>query len=213
MEDIIQILIGTSALSLLHAAIPHHWFPIVTISRTENWSYGETMLVTVVTGISHTVSTIAIGVVVGLIGYKLSSAHDFITKIAAPSVLVVLGLIYIFLGFKTQNHDHKHHIKNAKAIRKSKLTIVIPLSTAMLLTPCTEIEAYYFTGGALLGWLGIITVSIVYLMVTVFGMIALVHIGYRGLYKLKSNFIEHFEKQIAGVVLVVLGIVMYFVEI
>jgi len=35
----------------------------------------------------------------------------------------------------------------------------------------------------------------------------------RGIDKLKSHFIEHFQRQIAGVILLALGIAMYFIEI
>ncbi len=211
MQGIIQILIGTSVLSIIHVAIPHHWFPIIAISKSENWLLRETLLVASIIGISHTVSTIAIGAVVGLIGYKLSPAHEFVTKVAAPLILVTLGLIYVFLGIKKSRHHH--HIRADMVSKRSKVAIITSLSAAMFFTPCTEIEAYYFTAGALLGWTGITIVSIVYLIITVLGMLLLVYLGVKGIERVSSHFLEHHEKQIAGIVLIVLGIFSFFVEI
>jgi drug/metabolite transporter (DMT)-like permease len=82
----------------------------------------------------------------------------------------------------------------------------------MFFSPCLEIEAYYFTAGAL-GWGGIAVVSMVYLIVTVLGMLLLVDLGRRGVEKMKWHFLEHHEKRVTGLVLVVLGVFAYFIRI
>ncbi len=82
----------------------------------------------------------------------------------------------------------------------------------MFFSPCLELEAYYFTAGAL-GWRGIAVVSTVYFLVTVLGMIVLVDLGRRGAEKIKSHFLEHHEKGVTSVVLIVLGVFAYFVKI
>ena len=82
----------------------------------------------------------------------------------------------------------------------------------MFFSPCIEIEAYYFTAGTL-GMSGIIVVSIIYLILTIFGMLLLVDLGNRGVEKLNWHFLEHHEKKIMGIVLIVLGIFAYFVHI
>jgi hypothetical protein len=82
----------------------------------------------------------------------------------------------------------------------------------MFFSPCLEIEAYYFTAGAL-GWGGIAVVSTVYLIVTVLGMLLLVDLGRKGVEKIKWHFLEHHEKRVTGSVLIVLGIIAYWVKI
>ena len=211
MQAIMQILIGTSIFSIIHAATPHHWIPIIAISKAENWSRRETLPVTIIVGISHTISTIGIGVIVGVLGHELFSAYESITKVAAPLILITMGLIYIFLDIrKSHHHDY---IKTSQVSKKSKLAIITSLSIAMFLTPCVEIEAYYFTVGAVLGWLGITIVSIVYLILTVLGMVLWVYLGFRGIEKIKPHFLEHHEKRVIGLILIILGILSYFVEI
>jgi hypothetical protein len=207
----IQILIGGLVLSVIHASIPNHWIPLVAISRTENWSRGETLWVTAIAGSAHTLSTILVGIVVGLAGYKLSSTHEFVTRVVAPSILVILGFIYLIVGLKSTHH-HRNHFEIGSISRKSKLAIVTSLGVAMFFSPCLEIEAYYFTAGAL-GWGGIAVVSMVYLIVTVLGMLLLVDLGRRGVEKMKWHFLEHHEKRVTGLVLVVLGVFAYFIRI
>ena len=82
----------------------------------------------------------------------------------------------------------------------------------MFFSPCIEIEAYYFTAGTL-GWPGIVTVSLVYLVVTVGGMVLLVDLGLKGAAKIRSDFLEHHEKAVTGLLLVGLGLLALFVEL
>ena len=100
--------------------------------------------------------------------------------------------------------------ENLKA-RKSKSAIIVSLCIGMFLSPCIEIEAYYFQA-ATQGWLGILIVSLVYLIVTLTIMTTLVYLGLKGVNKLKSDFFEHHEKMITGGVLILLGLLAYFVE-
>ena len=210
-----QIFLGTLVLSLIHVAIPNHWIPLVAIGKTEKWTLRETLSATIITGLAHTLSTIFIGIAVGLIGIKLSGSYSFVMRYVAPSVLILLGLIYLTLDFKNSGHHHHHHADfQDPALRQgsnSRIGIIISLSIAMFLTPCVEIEAYYFQAG-LIGWPGIFIVSAVYTLTTVTVMIFLVYAGFKGAKSLRSHTLEHHEKLITGIVLVGLGILAAIVE-
>ena len=209
----LQILIGSFILSITHALIPNHWFPLVAISKSEKWTRRETLLVTAFTGFAHITSTIAIGIIVGFVGYKLSDSLETITGIIAPSVLIVFGLVYILLNFLKPHHHH-HHIDTddlQQSNKKSKFAIVFSFGALMFFSPCIEIEAYYFTAGSI-GWAGIILLSFIYLIVTVSFMIFLVDFGRRSLERLseKLHFLDKYERVITGVVLIILGIFTFF---
>ena len=203
-------------LSVVHASIPNHWLPLVAIGRVEKWSERETLTVTAITGIAHTISTIIIGIIVGMIGYKLSETYHFISHTVAPAVLVLLGLIYLYQDYShskiKQHHEHSHiDVDQLVKKNKSKRSIVASLSIAMFFSPCIEVEVYYFTA-ARIGWLGIIIVSTTYFFVTILGMMILVKIGTEGMQRLKLNFMEHREKLISGLVLIVVGLLAFFLE-
>ena len=207
-----QIFIGSVVLGLIHPLFPNHWIPLIAISKAEKWTTKETIVATLITGFSHTLSTILIGIIVGFIGIKLNESYNYITHIAAPIILLLIGFIYIVLGFrKTQNHHHFDINKNLKQ-KRSKFAIITTLCLGMFLSPCIEIEAYYFQA-ATTGWLGIFIVSIVYLFLTLTLMSALVYYGLKGINRFNFNFLEHHEKTITGVVLILLGLFAYFVEL
>ena len=210
MGDIIQVFTESFLLSVAHAAIPNHWIPLVAIGKTEQWSRRETLGMTAITGFAHSLSTILIGIVVGIFSIKLSKSYKDFSLIVAPLVLLSLGVIYLVLDSKT-NHGH-HNVKNDNISRKSKLAIVTSLAAAMFFSPCIEIEAYYIRASAKSEGFGIGAVSITYLVVTVLGMLLLVDLGRRGIERFRSHFLEHHERGITGAVLVLLGIFAFIFE-
>jgi nickel/cobalt exporter len=209
-----QIFIGSLVLSVIHALIPNHWIPLIAISKTEKWSLRQTLWATAITGFSHTFSTILIGIAIGIVGYKLSAAYNIVTTVAAPVILMGLGIIYVILDF-SGNHHHGDHepapIPSEKTGKSKWRAILTSLSVAMFLTPCIEIEAYYFQAGTI-GWLGIFIVSAVYLFITLLVMLLLVYLGAKGIQTFNSHFLEHHEKGITGIVLIALGLLAYFVQ-
>ena len=62
-----QLFFGSILLSLVHAAIPNHWLPVVAIGKAENWSQRETLLVAGISGFAHTLSTVLVGITIGII--------------------------------------------------------------------------------------------------------------------------------------------------
>ena len=207
-----QIFLGSLVLGLIHPLFPNHWIPLIAISKAEKWTNRESVFATLITGFSHTLSTIIIGIIVGFVGIKLSEDYSQITRVAAPLVLLVIGIVYIILDLKSSHHHHHFEMNGEKLkARKSKSAIIVSLCVGMFLSPCIEIEAYYFQA-ATQGWLGILIVSLVYLTVTLTIMTTLVYLGLKGVNKLKSNFFEHHEKMITGGVLILLGLLAYFVE-
>lgn len=205
-----QIFIGSLLLSLIHALIPHHWLPIIAIAKSEKWTSREAVGAAIITGFSHMISTIIIGIIVGFVGIKLSESYSSITHVAAPTILLVIGIIYLILDFKSHTHSHTHFDVNKQKL-SSKNAILSSLALAMFLTPCIEIEVYYLQA-ANYGWSGIITVSTVYLIMTLLFTSILVYLGLKGVRKMNLSYLENHSKKITGLVLVTLGIVAYFVE-
>jgi chromate transport protein ChrA len=214
MGGITQIIIGAFLLSLLHASIPNHWLPLIALSKSEKWNEKFTMSITALAGFAHTLSTIIIGIIVGFVGYKLSGSYSFIVGFIAPSLLIILGIIYLVLSIRSNKHHHHHshsiHLDDTK--KKTTAAIILTLTIAMFFSPCLEIEAYYFVASSF-GWRGIITVSIIYTSITIAGMLLLVWLGMKGVKKIKSHFLEHHEKTITGSLLILLGIAGYFIII
>ena len=208
-----QIFIGSEILSVIHACIPNHWLPLIAVGKSEKWTQRQTLQATVITGFAHTLSTIMIGILVGLAGFKLSASYSIISETIGPAILIGLGMIYLILGFRHHNHHHEMNPVVVEPVQKQSrwLAIIASLSLAMFLTPCVEIEAFYFQAGTL-GWPGIFMVSAVYVTTTVLAMLLLVFLGMKGVGTFRSGFLEHHEKQVTGAVLVLLGILALLVR-
>ena len=116
-----QIFIGSLLLGIFHPLVPNHWIPLIAISKTEKWTTKESVFATLITGFSHTISTIIIGIIVGFVGIKLSENYSYITRIAAPIVLLSIGLIYIGLDFRLKHNHHHFQIDNTKIKAKKSM--------------------------------------------------------------------------------------------
>jgi len=211
----IQIIISTILLSAIHATIPNHWIPIIAVSKAEQWSQKQTLFAVLFTGFAHTISTILIGIMVGLAGYRLAAKYEFISQILSPIILVGLGITYILIDrykdhFHSYTHSHEPNIIRTKS--KTSGGVLFSLSLSMFLMPCVEIEAYYFQAG-MIGWKGIFAVSATYTLTTVLLMLLLVYAGFKGIQRLRLHTLEHHEKLITGIVLVFLGILTFFMKL
>jgi nickel/cobalt transporter (NicO) family protein len=200
----LQLFFGSILLSLVHAAIPNHWLPVVAIGRAENWTQKDTLLVAAISGFAHTLSTVLVGITIGIIGISLSRNFTFFAETVAPAVLIVLGLTYLIIDL-LKHHKHVHGTDAGKIRNRSKWAIITSLAFAMFLSPCIEIEAYYFQAGSK-GWPGILLVSLIYVVITVLGMVILVYLGNKGVRAIQSHFLDHHEKLLSGVVLILLGV-------
>jgi len=189
----------------------------VVIGRTEKWRRGETAWITAIAGFAHTASTVLVGILVGLVGYQLYQSHREITGLIAPVVLTLLGLLYMAADLRGKGHHHHHYEETPGELTsrrkpRSKSAIVSSLAVMMFFSPCVEIEAFFFTAAAY-GWLGIASVSAIYIVLTVLGMVLLVQLGLLGMERLKWRFLEHHERLITGFVLTGLGVFTYFVKL
>lgn len=208
----IQVLAGALALSIIHGLMPDHWIPLTMVSKAEKWSRRTALLATVLVGVPHTIGTILLGIIVGIIGYEFSS-YELVIGIVAPVILVILGLAYIFLDFKSSHQQHNQKLVKTGAVSgKTKFAVIVPLATALFFSPCVFISAYYFIAGRF-SWLGIAAVSTTYLVVTISVMCLMVSLGLKGVEKIKWHFLEQHEKLVTGIVLIILGTSIYFVEI
>lgn len=202
-----SILIGSFLISLLHALIPNHWLPVLAIGRKEGWSLAETTRITFISGLAHVISTIFIGVLIGIIGKELSVHVEHFTHIIAPILLILIGFYFI-----RQHYQHHHfHIEKEKIEKKTKRSIITALVIAMFLSPCMEIEAYFLLAGSK-GWIMMAIVSLMYGVITITGMLIWIRVVYRGLLKLNWHKWEHNAGIITGLVLIITGIVSFFIS-
>lgn len=201
-----SIVIGSLIISLLHAVIPNHWLPVLAIGKKENWNLNETEKVTFIAGLAHVISTVIIGIFIGIIGIELSDTIKGFTQIIAPSILILIGFYFI-----RQHYVHHHfHLQKQEIVKKPKNKIIAALVLAMFLSPCLEIEAYFLVAGTK-GWWVLAVIALMYSIVSIAGMLLWIRFAYKGLLKLNWHKWEHNAGLISGGVLIVTGILSFFI--
>jgi len=202
-----SIITSTILLGIIHALIPNHWLPLVAIARSEKWEKYELILVTSITASAHVMGTVILGIALGMVGSKLAHQYEGYVHVIAPVLLIIFGLIYF-----TVNRPHHHSAnKNVQHYKKSKTKWVLIFAATMFLSPCLEVESLFLTAGAY-GLDGILLIALVYAVISIAGIITLVILAFKGVQMMNSQFIEHNEKRITGIVLIIVGIVTFFLH-
>lgn len=202
-----HILIGSVVLSVVHAVIPNHWLPLLTVGKAENWSTTKILGATFIVGMAHILSTVSLGIIIGVSGQEIVRSFRQFAPVIASIILISLGLVYV-LQKQSSGQVDAYEINKWNGWPAGTL---IPLIIAMFFSPCFELSTYYLTA-SVYGWSGILAISLVYLVITVTGMMLLVYLGLKGIEQIKWHFLTNHEKRINGIILIILGILTYFIE-
>jgi nickel/cobalt exporter len=203
-----SVIAGTVLLAMVHALIPNHWLPLVAVAKAEQWKPREVNLVTLLAALAHVLGTVALGMILGLIGKELVEEYGNTIYVVSSVILIVFGLIYY-----TVNLPHHHHSgqQDVAAYKRSKRKWVLIFVVMMFLSPCLEVESLFLSAGAY-GMNAVVLLSVIYAVVSISGILLLVNLGYKGTQLLSAHFIEHNEKRISGIVLILVGIISFFLH-
>jgi nickel/cobalt exporter len=202
------VIAGTVLLAFVHALIPNHWLPLVAVARAEGWQQKEVNGITFLAALAHVLGTVALGFVLGTIGKELEESYGNIIYVASSVLLIVFGLIYYTVNLPHHHHPSKEDVVKYKRSRRKWVLIFIVM---MFLSPCLEVESLFLSAGAY--GMGLVTLlSVIYAIVSISGILLLVNLGYRGVNLFSAHFIEHNEKRISGIVLILVGIISFFLH-
>jgi len=203
-----SLVAGTFILALVHALIPNHWLPLVAVARAEQWKVKDINTITFISATAHVFGTVALGLVLGAIGKELADQYGHAINVGASILLIIFGLIYY-----TVNLPHHHHSsqKDVAQYKRSKRKWILIFIFMMFMSPCLEVESLFLSAGAY-GMTNVILLSVVYAIVSISGILLLVNLGNKGVNLLPAEFIEHNEKKISGAVLIIVGIISFFLH-
>lgn len=114
MSTELTALIATAAsLGFIHTLVgPDHYIPFIAMSRARSWSRGKTLLITLLCGIGHVLSSVLIGlggIALGVAVAKLEGVESKRGDIAAW-LMIAFGLAYLLWGLwrGIRNRPHRH---------------------------------------------------------------------------------------------------------
>lgn len=207
-----MILLG-SALSIgfIHTLIgPDHYVPFIVISRARNWSSIRTIIVTIICGLGHVLSSVLIGTVGIAAGSALSKliAIESVRGDIASYTLIGFGIVYgvwgLWRGRKGHGHIHLHGGKHLDASNARSVTFWT-LFIVFVLGPCEPLIPLLMFPAVSHSWYVMLLVVTVFGSATILTMTALVYAGVKGASALKTAFIERYVHAIAGAIIAFSG--------
>ena len=204
----LSLLTGTIILAAIHALIPNHWLPLVAVAKAEGWKPKEITTITLLAAAAHVFGTVILGLILGIIGKELQEEYGRTINMAMAVLLIVFGLIYF-----TVNLPHHHHSANrdVQDYQRSHRKWILIFVGMMFLSPCLEVESLFLSAGAF-GMGAVFSMAAAYAVISILGIWLLVSLGIKGVNLLPAEFIEHNEKKISGAVLILVGIVSFFLH-
>lgn len=95
------LLVGTvAAVGILHTLVPDHWAPIVVIGRQQGWSRRRTARAAAIAGLGHVLSTLALGVVLWVVGASLAVRYGHTVNVVAAAALLLFGAWIAYGGWR-----------------------------------------------------------------------------------------------------------------
>jgi nickel/cobalt transporter (NicO) family protein len=236
-NEIIILTITAATLGFVHTVFgPDHYLPFVVMSKARNWKTIKTIWITILCGVGHVGSSVllgAIGVAFGIGVGKLESIESVRGDWAAWAFLI-FGSVYFLWGLrkaylnKPHRHVHKHgdvvhkhehshehssvetekvqhthgHKKNNKNLTPWILFLVFVLG------PCEPLIPILMYPAAQHSTIGIISVSLVFGLVTIITMTAMVLLLSFGVSFINIGKLERYTHAIAGGTIALSGVLI-----
>lgn len=204
----LSLLTATILLAAVHALIPNHWLPLVAVAKAEGWKKRELSTITLLAAAAHVLGTVILGFILGLIGQRLEEQYGGAINVGMAVLLIAFGLIYFTVNLPHHHHNTQHDVQGFQKSKRRWLFIFIGM---MFLSPCLEVESLFLSAGAF-GMAAVLSMAAAYAVISILGIWLLVRLGMKGMDLLPAQFIEHNEKRISGAVLILAGIVTFFLH-
>ncbi len=228
-------LMGTAVLvGLVHTvAGPDHYIPFVAMSKVGRWSLRKTLVVTLLCGLGHVLSSVVLGFAGIAAGVLLSKLEWFegLRGGLASWLLLAFGLVYMVWGIRrairnrphrhrhvhvdgaVHEHVHTHHAEHAHphvagdATEERTAARMTPwiLFTVFVFGPCEPLIPILMYPALRHSPWGVAAVATVFSICTIGTMLTIVTAGYYGLLNLSSSRLERYSHAIAGFALAACG--------
>jgi len=231
-NEIIILMFVAASIGFFHTLFgPDHYVPFIVMSRANRWSLIKTTWITILCGVGHVVSSVALGIIgiaMGIGVTKLEIFESFRGNIATW-LLIGFGLVYLIWGLRkaiknkphthmhvhedekihTHNHNHSEDHAHVHYQEKKNLTPWV-LFTIFVLGPCESLIPILMYPAAKSSIGGVILVTSVFGIVTIATMLGAVLISIAGLNILPTKSLEKYIHAIAGASILLSGIGMHF---
>jgi len=211
-SSLVVLLISTSFIAFLHALAPDHWMPFAAIGKARKWSKLKLLWVTFISGLGHVGVSIVFSVIGILLGFSLSRLNSIGGHHGEVALwlLIGFGIAYMIWGIKHAG-VHEHSEIDQEKINKKTVT-AWTIFAIFVLGPCEPLIPLVFLGYNF-SYVGIISVSIIFSVITIIMMLAQSLLAFMGIQLIKSSIVERYSHAFAGLVIALTGVFVMAVGI
>jgi sulfite exporter TauE/SafE len=230
MFDYTVIMYTALVVGFTHTLLgPDHYIPFIALSKSMNWSAKKTMLITMLCGLGHVLSSVIIGLIGIIFGKALISliGIESIRGEFAATLLLIFGFTYFIWGLwqaiknKTHSHIHRHnnkihthsHTHKEKHLHIHENKGIVTSWTLFLIFvfgPCEPLIPLIMYPAAKLNFFYTIVVSTTFAIATVLTMLMIVFLSLKGISKVKTELLNKYSHALAGFAIFMCGILVKF---
>ncbi len=228
-----QVLLWTAAtIAFAHTILgPDHYLPFTAMGKARQWSLPKTLRITLYCGVGHVLSSVVIGAVGIVLGAQLASLVEIegMRGDLAGYALLAFGLMYFAWGLKkaarskththvhahgdlVHSHEHSHEHDHVHVHDEPAKVSITPwaMFVVFLLGPCEALIPLFMYPAARQSGALVISVALVFGVVTLATMMAAVALTSAGIEKLKLPSLGRYAHATAGASVAACGAAISF---
>lgn len=228
-HEVIILIVSATTIACLHTASgPDHYLPFIALSKAKQWSLARTLWWTLVCGLGHIASSLALASAAAALGWSVHTIRwlEHVRGGIAGWALLVFGALYLVWGFiwakKMASHNHfdfaptgevyVFNHRHGDAVAPSQRFKVTPwvLFVVFVLGPCEPLIPLLYVPAVQNSFASMVLVVGVYGFFTLATMVAMVLLGMYGFSMFSTAPMEKHMHTLAGLALLICGAGMVF---
>ena len=236
----LALIAAVAAVGVLHTIVPDHWAPIALLARRSGWTRAQAVRTAVRAGVGHVASTLAIAIVVWILGVVAAKTIGHALALLSSVALVAFGGYVAFGAMRELREGHGHeHFGHAHEHRHADGTVHVhwhehhdedwhafdgvavmhdhshqaggALTLALVLGSSPMIEGIpAFFAAGRYGVAQLSVMAVVFAAATIVTYAALVYGSVAGLERVAFGRLERYGELLSGLVIAALGVAFAF---
>ncbi len=210
---LLALVLSAAGIAFVHTFAPDHWMPFAALARAQKWSRARLVGVTLVAGLGHVGSSIAVGFLGLWLGYALDAIQWLQGHRGTASLymLMVFGVLYAMWGIYrarkwkdahghghgVHTHAHGHEAHHHHPHDPDRRITVWSMFVVFVLGPCEALVPIMFAG-VQVGTVGVVSVTAAFSAVTMATMVVLALMAHAGFRLIRHEFLERHIHALTG---------------
>ncbi|MHB8146847.1 MAG: hypothetical protein ACYDGM_06230 [Vulcanimicrobiaceae bacterium] len=205
-EQAALLLLAVVAVGVLHTLVPDHWAPIALMARQSGWTRLQTARAAFGAGLGHTISTLAIGIIVWLAGLAFAERFGHLVSIASSLALIGFGGWIAISSWREihggADHHHREDADTQIAKPNSRMALLLILGSSPMIE---GIPAFF--AASKFGFGLIALMSVLFAISTIVTYVTLCVYSHAALKRVSFGVFEEYGEVLSGTFIAIIGVV------